>query len=35
MDEPREERREPLAGLHIYEPVPTKKLFPYGQNTGT
>ena len=27
-DEPHPEKREPLAGLHTYEPIPTKKLFP-------
>ena len=27
-DDPPPEKREPLAGLHLYEPVPTATLFP-------
>src|SRR5437867_5130830 len=33
MDDPPEEKREPLAGLHTYEPIPTKKLFPRWERT--
>src|SRR6266851_4662740 len=28
MDDKPQEKQEPLAGLHIYEPLPTHKLFP-------
>src|SRR4030081_3944223 len=29
MDDDLQQKREPLAALHIYEPTPTHKLFPH------
>ena len=28
MDDPSSEKREPLAALHTYEPLPSNKIFP-------